>query len=345
MLAATSTSLQACAKRHRLTRASQRRLVVCVIAGGLVACGTLLAVLLRYRAITTDLSLQAPAGPARPSLTVVTFASHNANFLCHLLYTGALFQLKVKVVGFRGAAPDDVLFEKIPVTLDELRQHDPDDIVMFVDAYDVLLVDTEANIVDKFLAMNEPVVFTAEKGCWPFMDGRPDGERICQDEYPASPTPYRYLNSGGWIGYAGAAVKAFEEMMALPEASAKAIDQELASLVLLHGRARVALDHRASIFQSVHLSVDDLVVEHEPSQGNLDSRWRNRVTGTYPSVLHFNGNGKGHQAEMERAMRLDFDFDRLDRLYEAGFLAAPADDLIQGLSVRQECSAGRRPQQ
>lgn len=63
-----------------------------------------------------------------------------ANFLCHLLYTGALFQLKVKVVGFRGAAPDDVLFEKIPVTLDELRQHDPDDIVMFVDAYDVLLV-------------------------------------------------------------------------------------------------------------------------------------------------------------------------------------------------------------
>ena len=36
-------------------------------------------------------------------------------------------------------------------------------------------------------------------GCWPQISR---GIEACKDYYPKSPTLYRYLNSGSWMGYA-----------------------------------------------------------------------------------------------------------------------------------------------
>ncbi len=37
----------------------------------------------------------------------------------------------------------------------------------------------------------------------------------------------------------------------------------------------------------------------------VDGRWRNRITGTYPSVLHFNGNTKHAEPRLERQLGYD----------------------------------------
>ena len=45
------------------------------------------------------------------------------------------------------------------------------------------------------------VLFMAEKGCWPDWD-MAFGRRFCLQRYPPAPggLPYRFLNSGVWMG-------------------------------------------------------------------------------------------------------------------------------------------------
>ena len=44
-------------------------------------------------------------------------------------------------------------------------------VVMFVDAFDVVLSQPASVILERFLATRETLLFSAEKGCWPFLDG------------------------------------------------------------------------------------------------------------------------------------------------------------------------------
>ena len=68
-----------------------------------------------------------------------------------------------------------------------------DDIIMFVDAYDVLIISDKKTILEKFLQKKTPLLFAAEKNCWPLDN--------VKDRFPNSPTPFKYINSGTYIGY------------------------------------------------------------------------------------------------------------------------------------------------
>ena len=96
------------------------------------------------------------------------------------------------------------LSQKLQASLDAVRELDPNCIITFSDAFDVLWADSLIHMRDKFLATNKPLVFAGECGCWPQVvkdkeKGLPKGT-ICNKLYPQSPTPYRFLNSGAWIG-------------------------------------------------------------------------------------------------------------------------------------------------
>jgi hypothetical protein len=55
-----------------------------------------------------------------------------------------------------------------------------------------------------------------------------DEPDACFNRYPESPTPYRYLNSGTWIGYAGDAALMLTEVRRLAGSHfANANDQKL----------------------------------------------------------------------------------------------------------------------
>ena len=69
---------------------------------------------------------------------------------------------------------------------------EPNDIVLFSDAYDVYYCGNKSTIIDRFKKMNKPIIFGAEQCCYP------DGSKHIL--YPHSDNRFRFLNSGLFIG-------------------------------------------------------------------------------------------------------------------------------------------------
>jgi len=137
---------------------------------------------------------------------------------------------------------------------------------MFTDAYDVLYTETSRVMRLKFDALGAPLLFSGECGCWPQVTY--DKGATCRDKYPHSPTPYRYLNSGSWMGRAGVAARFLRTIV--DEASRgksgasfhKLNDQELASDLYFRGTfgPELRLDHFAQLFQAMHAVRDKSAV-------------------------------------------------------------------------------------
>ena len=97
------------------------------------------------------------------------------------------------------------LSDKIFGALVAMRGLPDETIVVFADAYDVLVTGFQEELVSKFKELNTPILFGTEKGCWPFVMfsaqevqsknlGLPqgsDGKYICDKHYPPSPTYQR----------------------------------------------------------------------------------------------------------------------------------------------------------
>ena len=60
----------------------------------------------------------------------------------------------------------------------QVRELDPNCIIMFSDAFDVLFADNLVNIRDKFLASRKKLLFAGECGCWPQVTT--DNTRVCK---------------------------------------------------------------------------------------------------------------------------------------------------------------------
>jgi hypothetical protein len=186
---------------------------------------------------------------------------------------------------------------KLRLLREHLRSRSDDSIVLFADAFDSVLLPCRESILERFQSFRAPLVFSAEKGCWPDPHlaaryPRPEPRAVRAQGStprwwrPAPPlsTPFRYLNSGGYMGYVGCIRSVLEG--ALPEDSDS--DQRFFTRYFLEHRDIVALDHESAIFQTLY-QVDpaDLTVwDGDPV------RVRGKLTGTQPCVLHGNGDGR-----------------------------------------------------
>jgi len=99
------------------------------------------------------------------------------------------------------------------------------DIILFTDAYDVLVIDDKSKILREFLHFSADLVFNAECALYP--DDDRDAVRRAFDLVPSK---WRYLNSGCYIGYAWAVRAMLDYVMArLPDdLSPHYLDQQLA---------------------------------------------------------------------------------------------------------------------
>lgn len=190
--------------------------------------------------------------------TVLTFATHAAFEFCTFYRSALIHGMSPKLLGWK-TAPDGALRNKVTAVAAEIADYDDSRIVLFADAFDVFFLDPLSVIVEHFRAFGKPIVFGAEKCCAPYWE--------LAGDYPESVTPWRYLNSGVYIGYAGALKELFREMLAFPEVAMRpgwaapmeqAMDQELATFVHLYGSSEITLDHRCEIFMNVYLSQWDL---------------------------------------------------------------------------------------
>jgi len=111
------------------------------------------------------------------------------------------------------------------------------DTVLFVDGYDVLFTDNIHSIKERFDGFDCDILFAAEKSCWP--------EPTIAPQFPMTPTPYKYLNSGVYMGKVARLNHFFSEVVANDQ------DDQLwmQKRYLGANGLNVKLDHEGYIFQ------------------------------------------------------------------------------------------------
>lgn len=170
-----------------------------------------------------------------------------------------------------------------------------DQIVMFVDANDVIFYDNPENIKKKFLEFNKNIVVSTEEYC------APDGELIKYYPEETKNETFRYVNSGGYIGYA----KDLKEMLnsynsgkncmkynqkddTIPDGFIS--DQRCMHKYYLENLDKIALDHKQKIWSCAAGRNRD---DYEIQQYN---KLYNKVTNEHSSILHTAGKKPWHKS-------------------------------------------------
>ncbi len=182
---------------------------------------------------------------------------------------------------------------------------DPQEIVLNTDGYDAVFVSGEEEIIKKFNEMNAPVVFSTEKNCYPFQG--------FSEHYKYKNSKFKYLNSGGFIGFAGEILNLLRILRETDEKNLFESDmdytwsnQYLWTKLYLKYSNIIKLDTKCSIFQTFS---NDMNFNPNKEKGSLDDYYNsiyqeinnimkdysfvegrifNEKTKTFPCHLHFN---------------------------------------------------------
>lgn len=183
-------------------------------------------------------------------------------------------------------------------------------LVMVADAHDTIMTARAADVACRFRAAQAAdgdlcILFTAERACFPL------APEECDRFPPTRPPglPYRFLNSGGWMGEARDVVRFLRAVDAMYPGgllSTNVNDQAAAQYLFLNPALRAAagveLDYEARIFMAMHMQHEILEMAPQQRPPPLDGETQcNTVTGTCPAVLHFNGGSKGMQTGIDDA--------------------------------------------
>ena len=184
-----------------------------------------------------------------------------------LVYSASVNNIELNVLGDDADAFDMTNTGggvKLNLLRKGLQSHDDDDLIMFLDGYDTFIADDLRSIQERFLGFGADMVFSAETTCWP------DAELA--DKFSAH-TEFKYLNSGTFIGRAGA-IKA----LIADELEDTDDDQRYITKKYLEGNHDIKLDTECYIFQT---HFENAVIKN----GMIF----NPSTGCYSCVYHGNG--------------------------------------------------------
>lgn len=165
---------------------------------------------------------------------------------------------------------------KLLFMVDYLNTLEDSDIVMFVDGFDVLILEDKATILEKFLAMQTGFLMSAEKNCWPYPD--------LAKHYPPSPTPFRFINTGSYIGYVKNIKNWLDRMQPIYDNGS---DQGFITVEYLGSPAAnrpFVLDYYCHLFLPLFLVEENEIVIDEQNQTFFCL-----TTGSKPSVIHASG--------------------------------------------------------
>lgn len=148
--------------------------------------------------------------------------------------------------------------------------------VMFLDASDVIALAGPDKVMERYLELDHPWIYATERSVWPPSSFKPD-------DYPASDSPYRFVNSGGYIGEREYIVNRYRKWTDNWTASYDGYRSEQLWVAerFLENPGAIKLDTQCKIFLSVGGARG---CKHTP-----DGRMYNPETGTYPLLIHFNG--------------------------------------------------------
>ena len=173
-------------------------------------------------------------------------------------------------------------------------------------SYDVIFSGLLVDIVKQFKKFNARIVFSAEEYCWP--------DKSYIPLYPPTTRGKRYLNSGGFIGYASD-LYAILSLMNIEDSD----DDQLYYTRIyvdpeLREKYQIKLDHRSQIFENLNGAIGIKFVlmnqlyycHYEYNQfiiiyflGDVELRFKgneaylqNTLHNTVPLIIHGNGQSK-----------------------------------------------------
>jgi len=193
--------------------------------------------------------------------------------LNYLMESGQMFNVHIKCI-YLPVWRNHI--EKIVSVQQAIQSLPEDEIVCFMDAFDVIVCGTEQEILEKYIAFGKELVFSTELNCFP------EEYRYLYPQVDKS--NYRFLNAGGYIGTKRAVEacltwKSFEYQF---HRCANGTDQAYMHEYFLSHQDTVALDTMCTMFQSVYRTRwTELIC--------TNGRVLNTVLNTQPCFLHFNG--------------------------------------------------------
>jgi len=147
--------------------------------------------------------------------------------------------------------------------------------VMFLDALDVIVLGGPDKVMEKYLSFNHPWVYSTERNIWP-------PSSFKEECWLPSDSPYRYLNSGGYIGDREYIISQYEKWTDNWTASYDEFTSEQFWVTrnYMKDRSAIKLDTDCELFQSMCGAYDCIIT---PGQVY------NPETEAYPLIIHFNG--------------------------------------------------------
>lgn len=153
--------------------------------------------------------------------------------------------------------------------------------LLIIFSYDVIVTSGEEEILNDFKSFNANVVFSAEKYCWP--------DSSLEQKYPQIDGK-RYLNSGGFIGYA----PIIYEIITSSKIDNADDDQLFYTKIYLNENLRskynIVLDNKSKLFQNLNGAFGEIELKFKKN----DSYIENNFYKSKPKIIHGNGQSKIH---------------------------------------------------
>eukprot|EP00933_Yihiella_yeosuensis_P040274 TRINITY_DN3455_c0_g1_i2.p1 TRINITY_DN3455_c0_g1~~TRINITY_DN3455_c0_g1_i2.p1 ORF type:complete len:422 (-),score=54.62 TRINITY_DN3455_c0_g1_i2:68-1276(-) len=230
-----------------------------------------------------ELAKSTETGKKKQKFTLLTYMNSFDSKYAYLQISAAHHKIWPKILGYGEIAywPDG-----LGVKINALRNYvheevDDNELVLFVDAFDVMIFASKEEIISKFEELEEStkrsIFFNAEDLCFPAFS------EICNDKYPESPhKQWRYLNSGVLIGR-GRSLKVMLKD-SVPDVIPGS-DQAWYHRYFLSHPDLVGRDLTCKVVCSTQSLGKGQDLEFK------DGRIQNTVTGEKPAALHFVGAG------------------------------------------------------
>uniref|UniRef100_A0A3Q4HCP2 Procollagen-lysine, 2-oxoglutarate 5-dioxygenase 3 n=1 Tax=Neolamprologus brichardi TaxID=32507 RepID=A0A3Q4HCP2_NEOBR len=222
------------------------------------------------------------------NLLVITVATEEMDGFLRFMRTAQEFNYTVKVLGlgeeWKGGDVARTVGggQKVRWLKKEVQKHSEKTelVIMFVDSYDVIFASSPEELLSKFSRMGHKVIFSAEGFCWP--------DQRLASKYPEVRTGKRYLNSGGFIGYAPE-ISAIVQQWKYKDSDDDQLFYTRMYLDKTHRtKFNMTLDHRSRIFQNLNGAVG----KKHKLESRAKVRARNVAYDTLPVVIHGNGPTK-----------------------------------------------------
>nr|XP_054103823.1 multifunctional procollagen lysine hydroxylase and glycosyltransferase LH3 isoform X1 [Callithrix jacchus] len=227
-----------------------------------------------------------PVNPEK--LLVITVATAETEGYLRFLRSAEFFNYTVRTLGlgeeWRGGDVARTVGggQKVRWLKKEMEKYaDREDmIIMFVDSYDVVLAGGPSELLKKFVQSGSRLLFSAESFCWP--------EWGLAEQYPEVGTGKRFLNSGGFVGFATTIHQIVRQWKYKDDDDDQLFYTRLYLDPGLREKLGLNLDHKSRIFQNLNGALDEVVLKFDRNRVRI----RNVAYDTLPVVVHGNGPTK-----------------------------------------------------